>query len=199
MSDFYQSSHRALQQEFASQALADRLEGLIVHDALDEQASRFIASRDFFFLSTVDETGFPSVAYKGGDTGFVHIVDPKTLLIPCFDGNGMWLSAGNVAGTGKVGMLFIDFESPNRLRVQGTARLRREPEILARWPEVGLAIEVNISQLWVNCPRYIHPMQRVSDAPHVPKAGSTTPVPEWKTMEIFADVVPPSPHQVKDD
>ena len=199
MGDFYQNTHRALQQEFASQALADRLESLIVHDALDEQASSFIASRDFFFLSTVDQTGFPSVSYKGGDTGFVHIIDPKTLLIPCFDGNGMWLSAGNVAGAGKVGMLFIDFESPNRLRVQGGARLRREPEILARWPEVGLAIEVKISQLWVNCPRYIHPMQRVSDAPHVPKAGSTTPVPEWKTMEIFADVVPPSPHQVKDD
>jgi hypothetical protein len=199
MGDFYQDSHRALQQEFASQALADRLEGLIVREALDEQASNFISSRDFFFLSSVDAHGFPTVSYKGGDAGFVNIVDPKTLLIPCFDGNGMWLSAGNVAGQGKVGMLFIDFESPNRLRVQGTATLRRDPETLARWPEVGLAIEVAISQLWVNCPRYIHPMRRVSDAPHVPKTGQQTPVPEWKTMDLFADVVPPAPHQVKDD
>lgn len=197
MTDFYDSAHRALQQEFASQALADRLEAMIVHDSLDERAGAFIEHRDFFFLSTVDQQGFPTVSYKGGAKGFVQVKDEKTLLFPCFDGNGMWLSAGNIEAQSKVGLLFIDFEQPNRLRVQGRARLCRDPAVLELWPEVGLAVELAISRVWVNCPRYIHPMARVDDAPHVPKAGVSTPVPEWKSMEVFADVVPPAPHRVK--
>lgn len=38
---------------------------------------------------------------------------------------------GNIDATARIGMLFIDFESPNRLRVHATARLNRDPELLA--------------------------------------------------------------------
>jgi predicted pyridoxine 5'-phosphate oxidase superfamily flavin-nucleotide-binding protein len=199
MTEFYDPGHRALQQEFASESLADRLEAVIVHDFLDKRAVGFIEQRDFFFLSSVDQQGFPTVSYKGGGPGFVQVTDTRTLLFPCFDGNGMWLSAGNIDAQSKVGLLFIDFEQPNRLRVQGQARLCRDPAVLELWPEVGLAVEVAIARVWVNCPRYIHQMTRVEDAPHVPKPGVSTPVPEWKSMDALADVVPPAPHRVKDD
>jgi predicted pyridoxine 5'-phosphate oxidase superfamily flavin-nucleotide-binding protein len=199
VTDFYDSGHRALQQEFASQSLADRLETIIVHESLDERSRAFIEHRDFFFLSTVDQQGFPTVSYKGGGPGFVQVTDDRTLLFPCFDGNGMWLSAGNIDAQSKVGLLFIDFEQPNRLRVQGQAKLCRDAAVLELWPEVGLAVEVAIAKAWVNCPRYIHQMARVDEAPHVPKAGVSTPVPEWKSMDVFADVVPPAPHRVKKD
>ena len=96
MSDFYQPGHRALQREFESTALADRLETLIVRSELDAEAQAFIEQQDHFFLSTLGADGFPTVSYKGGDTGFVKIDDPKTLRFPCFDGNGMWLSMGNI-------------------------------------------------------------------------------------------------------
>ena len=121
MSDFYDPSHQQLQDEFQSRPLADRLHKLIVKPFLDEEAQTFIKSRNNFYLSTVDAQGFPTVSHKGGDAGFVIIEDERTLLFPCFDGNGMWLSMGNINGQGKIGMLFLDAVNPHRVRVQGTA------------------------------------------------------------------------------
>ena len=118
VSDFYQSGHRALQQEFDSTALADRLEDIIVQPALDADAQAFVQAQDHFFLTSVDQDGFPTVSYKGGNAGLVQVVDPVTLRFPCFDGNGMWLSMGNIEDTSKVGLLFINMVEPHRIRVQ---------------------------------------------------------------------------------
>ena len=196
MAEFYQSGHRQLQEEFQSTALADRLEEIIVVPALDDDAQAFIAQQDHFFLTTVDADGFPTVSYKGGDSGFVQVVDATTLLFPCFDGNGMWLSMGNIADHGKIGMLFINTIEPHRIRVQGTARLVRDPDVLARWQDVGLAVEVSLTRTWINCPRYIHPMEKRSQSPHVPSPERATEQAEWKSLEVVADVVPPQPHEI---
>ena len=197
MSDFYDLSHQQLQDEFQSRPLAERLRELIVKPHLDDEAQAFIQSRNNFYLTTVDAQGFPTVSHKGGDTGFVIIEDEQTLLFPCFDGNGMWLSMGNIHAHGKIGMLFIDTENPQRVRVQGTAELVRDQGVLSRWPEVGLAVRVSITNTWINCPRYIHPMQQVSPAAHVPRAGVETQEAEWKSIPQVDDVVPKSPHMVK--
>ncbi|MEL6984037.1 MAG: pyridoxamine 5'-phosphate oxidase family protein, partial [Actinomycetota bacterium] len=121
--DFYSEAQRALQDRFDSRALADRVEQAIVTDTVEEMHQGFIESRDFFFLSTVNGAGEPTVSYKGGDVGLVSVVDPNTVAFPIYDGNGMFLSAGNIAESAKIGMLFIDFETPNRIRVQATAHL----------------------------------------------------------------------------
>ena len=130
MTDFYHSGHRALQQEFESTALAKRLEELIVRPELDAEAQAFIQNQDHFFLTTVDQKGFPTVSYKGGNQGFVQVVNETTLRFPCYDGNGMWLSMGNIADTSKVGMLFINMLEPHRIRLQGQASLLLDAEIL---------------------------------------------------------------------
>jgi uncharacterized protein YecE (DUF72 family) len=67
----------------------------------------------------VDGSGQPTCSYRGGDPGFVKVVEPGTIAFPSYDGNGMFLSMGNIRATAKVGLLFIDFETPHRLRVQG--------------------------------------------------------------------------------
>tara|TARA_B110000483_G_C18057151_1_gene488872 strand:- start:434 stop:604 length:171 start_codon:yes stop_codon:yes gene_type:complete len=56
----------------------------------------------------------------------VKALDEHTLIFPIYDGNGMFLSAGNIQETAKIGMLFIDFETPNRIRVQATATLHQD-------------------------------------------------------------------------
>ena len=198
MADFYQPGQRQLQQEFQSTALADRLEKIIVQPRLDEAAQAFIAAQDHFYLSTVDAQGFPTVSYKGGAPGFVQVVDASTLRFPCFDGNGMWLSMGNIADVGKIGMLFINTVQPHRVRVQGNARLLRDPLVLEQWQDVGLAVEIAIASAWINCPRYIHPMQQLGQSPHVPTSDLPTQAAQWKSLEIVADVLPPQPHEVKD-
>ncbi len=191
---FYSPAQRQLQAQFDSEALASRLEELIVQTELDEAAQTFVQSADYFFLSTVNDSGFPTVSYKGGDPGFVKVVSPNQLAFPCYDGNGMYYSMGNIATQAKVGLLFIDFETPNRLRIEGTAVLSEEPTLLAQWPETALACVVEVTNTWINCPRYIHPMQRQGSSEFVPREGIETPVPEWKSYEPVADVVPQPAH-----
>ena len=197
MSDFYHSGHRALQQEFESTALAERLEELIVRPALDAEAQAFVQAQDHFFLTTVDQEGFPTVSYKGGNQGFVQIVNETTLRFPCYDGNGMWLSIGNITDTSKVGMLFINMVEPHRIRLQGQARLLRDAHILKQWKDVALAVEVSITKTWFNCPRYIHPMAKLGDSGHVPSEDRETEPAQWKSLEAVADVLPPQPHELK--
>ena len=109
MADFYTDEQRELQDEFESRTLADALEAAIVTDTVPDDHRDFIESRDFFFLSTVNAAGEPTVSHKGGAPGFVRVIDESTLAFPHYDGNGMFLSMGNVAASTKIGMLFIDF------------------------------------------------------------------------------------------
>ena len=126
MSSFYRDAHRVLQDEFDSRTVADVLEAAIVRREVDDEAKQFIESRAFFFLSTVDPDGHPTVSHKGGAVGFVRVVDPSTLVFPSYDGNGMFLSMGNIANDGRIGMLFMDFERPHRVRAHATATVSRD-------------------------------------------------------------------------
>ncbi len=119
----YGKEHRRLQNKFGTENLANRLEEMIVKPSLDERDKGFIVSRDMFFLSTVDSEGRPTVSFKGGAIGFISVLDERTLAFPSYDGNGMFYSMGNISSTGQVGLLLIDFETPHRMRIQGSASI----------------------------------------------------------------------------
>ncbi|PPD32952.1 MAG: pyridoxamine 5'-phosphate oxidase [Methylomonas sp.] len=187
MSDLYGPQHRALQEDFDSIALADRVDALIVTPDVAPEQQGFIESRDFFFLTSIDHRGYPTCSYKGGDIGLVKVVDSQTLAFPIYDGNGMFLSTGNIVGNAKVGLLFIDFETPHRVRVHGDACLDRSDELMAAYPEAKLIIRVNITEIFINCPRYIHRYQRIASSKYVPKSGQTTPDPQWKRIDLLQD------------
>ena len=189
MDSLYGDAHRALQDDFGTTKLAGFLDKHHVHRAIDEQDRAFIESRDLFFLSTVDERGNPTVSYKGGPTGVVSVVDDTTLAFPGYDGNGMFLSMGNIAGQQKIGMLFIDFETPHRIRVQGTARVVRDDPLLAGWAEAKYVVHVAVSKAWVNCPRYIHKHTKVEQSRYVPRPETETPLAGWKRLDIVQDVI----------
>lgn len=187
--DFYSAEQRALQDDFDSRELADRLEAAIVAAELDEYQQRFVTSRDFFYLATVTAEGEPTVSYKGGEVGLVTVVDPSTLAFPLYDGNGMFLSAGNISQTGKVGMLFIDLETPQRLRVQGTASIDRADALLDSYPGALLICRVAVTSAFVNCARYIHKHTRVEDSRYVPDERGEQPVASWKRIDGMQDVI----------
>ena len=117
----YHEGSRQLQDRYETRRLADRLVEVVVHDAFTDDDRAFIESRPLFFLATADAEGRPDCSYKGGRPGFVRVVDPQTLAFPSYDGNGMFKSLGNVIVNPHVGLLFVDFESPKRLRVNGRA------------------------------------------------------------------------------
>jgi predicted pyridoxine 5'-phosphate oxidase superfamily flavin-nucleotide-binding protein len=181
---------RALQDHFDSRRIADRIDQLLVGDEIDRGAAAFIESRDMFFLSTVDASGQPTCSYKGGAPGFVRVMDPQTLAFPVYDGNGMFLSMGNVAATGKVGMLFLDWQHPSRIRVHGVASISVEDPLLGSWVGAIAVVRVAVTEVFPNCPRYIHRMERVAESPFVPAVGVVAPVPDWKRSEWANDALP---------
>lgn len=195
MSDFYSPASRSLQDRFDTRRLADRLREVKVRDRFEESDRAFLARLDMFFLATVSATGQPTCSYKGGDPGFVTLVDDRTLAFPNYDGNGMYLSMGNVAETGAVGLLFIDFEAQRRMRVDGTARIATEHPLLERYPEAQFMVEVAAERIYPNCPRYIHKYQLVGRSAYVPRKEITTPVPGWKRADWAVDVLPAKERQ----
>jgi len=142
-----------------------------------------------FFLATADAEGQPDVSYKGGVPGFVRVVDEQTLAFPDYDGNGMFRSLGNVLVNPSVALLFIDFERPNRLRVNGSARVVESDALLASYPGAQFMVRVHAARIFPNCPRYIHRMTIAEPSPYVPRADYTPPIPKWKRFDDFADVL----------
>ena len=125
MTGFYNAGNRSLQERFDTRRLADRIEDRKVTDTIDAGDRAFIESMDMLFIATADEHGRPTCSYKGGEPGFVRVLDEHTVAFPIYDGNGMFLSAGNVLVNPEVGLLFISFERGRRLRLNGTASIAR--------------------------------------------------------------------------
>jgi uncharacterized protein len=187
----YTAKALELQKRFDTQNLAAAELQVIVHDALSAPDRAFISRMEMFWLASVDPQGSPTVSFKGGAPGFVKMPDDKTLLFPCFDGNGMFFSMGNIASTSHVGLLFMDFVTPSRLRVQGDAQLTDEPSIVGLWPGAQFAVKVAITALITNCPRYIPRLQRVEGSRYVPdiKTGEQ-PIAGWKRIDAIQGVLP---------
>ena len=190
MSKLYTDSHRRLQQEFDTERLADRIEERLLRDHITSDDRAFIERRDMFFLATADAAGRPNCSYKGGDPGFVRVLDEHTLAFPNYDGNGMYLSMGNAAENAPVGLLFIDFANQKRLRVNGTALIVPAEAFEPPFPEAQFVVQVAVLQVFPNCPRYIHKLQLMERSKFVPRPAVATPVPGWKRMDWASDVLP---------
>lgn len=188
----FHSGSRELQKTFGTTALADRLAERRAHTAFTDDDIAFIESRPLFFLSTADGEGRPDCSYKGGDAGFVRVLNPTTLVFPDYDGNGMFKSLGNISVNPFVGMLFIDFESPKRLRVNGRATFSMTDDLLATYEGARAIIRVEPEAIFPNCPRYIHKAQGLEPSEYVPRSGHIPPTPEWKTWPFLNEVLPDS-------
>ena len=188
----FHEGNRKLQDQFDSRRLADKLA-----ERAEERSRRisdadreFIEGRDMFFLATADAEGHPNCSYKGGDPGFVRVVDEHTVAFPSYDGNGMYLSMGNALVNPRVGLLFVDFEGQRRLRLNGVATISPDDPLMRDYPEAQFIVRVHAEQVFPNCPRYIHKYQLVERSRYVPHASCETPVPDWKRSDWARDVLP---------
>ena len=188
MSYTYHEGERELQERFDSTRLADKLRERVVHDTISESDREFIGRMDMFFLASVSAEGNVDCSYKGGEPGFVKVLDERTVAFPNYDGNGMFMSAGNILTNPKVGMLFVDWENQWRMRLNGTASIDFADPLRAEWPEAMFVVRVRAEEVFPNCPRYIHKMQLVERSGFVPKAECRTPEPDWK--DHFEEALP---------
>jgi predicted pyridoxine 5'-phosphate oxidase superfamily flavin-nucleotide-binding protein len=191
MSEIYNEEHRSLQQKFDTTRLADRVDEMVVRPKISDDQKAFIETRDMFFLASVDHRGYPTCSYKGGAPGFVRVVDSKTIVFPSYNGNGMFLSMGNINTSHKVGMLFLDFETPHRVRVHGVATITQNDPLLAEFIGAELIVRVTVTEIFINCPRYIHKYQRVQTSKYAPQRGcDAPPAPQWKRIDAIQDALP---------
>ncbi len=189
MSDIYRTQYLSLQDAFATRSLADAVSQIIVQSEIADEHKSFIETRDMFFLTTIDHRGYPTCSYKGGTPGFVKVVDNKTLAFPSYNGNGMFLSMGNITANDKAGLLFIDFETPHRVRVHGTVAVDSNDPLLVDFQGAEMIVRVTTTEIFVNCPRYIHKYQRVQTSRYAPQDGQPIPPPQWKRIDALQDAL----------
>jgi predicted pyridoxine 5'-phosphate oxidase superfamily flavin-nucleotide-binding protein len=190
MSTAYHEGMRRLQDRFDSRRLADRLDEKLGRREFTPEDRAFIESRTLFFFATADADGRPDCSFKGGDPGFVRVTAANELAFPTYDGNGQFRSLGNVLVNPAVALLFIDFEHPKRLRVNGAAGVSLEDPLMAQFEGAQGVVRVRAELIFPNCPRYIPRMQVLEASPYVPRAGCEPPVPRWKTFDAFNEVLP---------
>ena len=187
----YHEGNRRLQDQFESRRISDRLEQFTRTEFTPEDRT-FIEGLPYFFLATADTEGRPDCSFKGGMPGFVRVTGPSELAFPDYDGNGMFKSLGNILVSSDVGMLFIAMHGkPQRLRVNGTAKVSREDTSLSRTVGAQLIVRVTARAIFPNCPRYIPTMQMVDPSIYAPRSGYDPPEPAWKEFEAFKDSVHP--------
>jgi predicted pyridoxine 5'-phosphate oxidase superfamily flavin-nucleotide-binding protein len=137
--------------------------GGIIGDVLDERMTRFVERLPFFFLATADADGRCDCSYKGTEAAAdgcplpaVWVTAPRRLLFPDYAGNRMFNSLGNILSNPHLGMIFIEFTSQSRLRVNGSAQiLEVDDGWRARWPKAARAVEVAVEQVYWNCSKRI--------------------------------------------
>ncbi len=122
--------------------------------------------------------------------GSLRVLDPQTLAFPSYDGNGMFKSLGNLLVNPHVGMLFIDFETPKRLRVNGRATVDAKDPLLAESAGAQLMVRVRPSDL-PKLPAVHSQDEHGQQSVYAPREGHTPPVPKWKRFPEFRDVLPP--------
>jgi uncharacterized protein len=186
----YHEGSRGLQERFDCTRIADRLAQVTYHGEFTDGDRALIESRPMFFLATADAEGRPDCSFKGGMPGFVRVVGPSQLAFPDYDGNGQFRSLGNISANPHVGLLFIDWERPRRLRVNGVAEVSADDPLRASWPGAQLVTRVTARQIFPNCPRYIPTMNLVEHSVHVPNPDQEPPRPAWKDDARFRDALP---------
>ncbi|MEP6640389.1 MAG: pyridoxamine 5'-phosphate oxidase family protein [Gaiellales bacterium] len=140
---------RALYAAPAERALRKEL------DRLDRHCRRFIAHSPFVVLATADAEGRQDATPRGGDPGFVHVADERTLLLPDRPGNNRLDSLANLTQRPEVGLLFMVPGVDETLRVNGMAELRDDPGLTRRFEAAGrsprIVIQITVRQAYLHC------------------------------------------------
>ncbi|MBX9901763.1 MAG: pyridoxamine 5'-phosphate oxidase family protein [Burkholderiaceae bacterium] len=126
-------------------------------DGLTPPAVAFVRQTNSAFLATVNSEGWPYVQHRGGQRGFIHVLDEKKIVMPDFDGNGQLLTVGNLATSSRAMLLLIDFKAKRRLKLWGHARVvpAKECEVVVELEGARRALIFEIQAMNFNCPAYL--------------------------------------------
>jgi len=158
MSDdkFFHPGEVAAQERWQTKSIWDESRrSRLLLDHLPEVFHERLTNAPFFFLGTSDSTGSCDCSFKGGGPGIISIIDKNRLAFPDYDGNGAFMSVGNILENPHVGMLFIDFADGARLRINGRAAVHGEGAVKKLFPDQPRVILVEIEQVIPNCAAHV--------------------------------------------
>lgn len=152
----FHAGEQALQQRWATEALWDEARRTrLLWERIPAELHARLEGAPFFFLATSSPDGRCDCSFKGGGPQLVRILDDKTLAFPDFNGNGAFMSLGNILLNPHVGCLFIDFNDGARLRVNGRAEVVDSGPLLELFPGSPRVVRVDVEQVVPNCPQHI--------------------------------------------
>ena len=131
---------------------------------LTEMDADFIRSRDSFYQASVGENGWPYVQHRGGPTGFLKIIDERTLGYADFRGNRQYISVGNINADERVCLFLMDYANRHRLKILARAQVIHEnenPDVFQLVVDaqsnavVERVVILHIEALEWNCSKYI--------------------------------------------
>ncbi|MES9832385.1 MAG: pyridoxamine 5'-phosphate oxidase family protein [Candidatus Thiodiazotropha sp. DIVDIV] len=139
---------------------------------LGAQETLFIQARDSFYIATTGENGWPYVQFRGGEKGFLKVINQTTLGYADFRGNGQYISTGNIEANQKACLILMDYPNRQRLKIWAESSIIEaddDPELrkVLEAPDYPGQIErlvtFNIEAFDWNCPRHITPRYTVDE------------------------------------
>jgi predicted pyridoxine 5'-phosphate oxidase superfamily flavin-nucleotide-binding protein len=133
---------------------------------LSTAEAEFIAERNSFYMASVSETGWPDVQHRGGPTGFLTLLDSKTLAFADYSGNRQYISLGNITENDRVALIMMDYPNRHRLKLYARIEVRNlvdDPALVTRLahPEYRALVEraflLHFEASDWNCPQHITP------------------------------------------
>lgn len=141
---------------------------------LDAHAVQFMGLSPFVVLASSSVDGHMDASPRGGEPGFVKVLDAQTILVPDAPGNNRLDTLENIVATGRVGTLFMVPGFDETLRVNGRAVLSTDPADLALCADArrtpALVIRVTVDSVYLHCGKALMRSQLWDASRHAERA-----------------------------
>jgi len=167
MKNIFHQGHKKARDRYNTKANADYWLETLDTSKLNNAMIEFIENCTYFFFATASPEGQPNLNYKGGEKGFLHVINENQLVFPNFKGNGILHSLGDLELNDKVSLLIPDFNHHVRLKIIGQAKVVYEDVYISEFYDYFSAynfdslIIIDIKYVIPNCPSNLH---RVKDS-----------------------------------
>lgn len=165
---------KAAQEHYGSRRQFERMRAVGERNVvLSDAEIDFIEQRDGFYMATVSTDGQPYIQFRGGNAGFLKVLDEKTIAFADFRGNLQYISVGNLRGENKKSALFLmDYANQRRLKILAETEIKdaeEVPELIAKLKDANYeakierAVILHVEAFDWNCPQHITPRYTIDE------------------------------------